>query len=149
MKHKIILIPPVYLLLCLLGTMVARLLVPSMNWIGYPFTLAGLVFLAAGVYLVAGAHRSLTRHATPVTFAPSTCIIEEGLYQHSRNPMYVGFVLLLIGCSILSGNILSFLSPLFFFVILHWMFIPYEEEKMENTFGENYLEYKKRVRRWL
>jgi protein-S-isoprenylcysteine O-methyltransferase Ste14 len=63
--------------------------------------------------------------------------------------MYVGFVALLMGCSILSGNLLSFLSPLFLFVILNWMFIPYEEEKMENTFGGKYLDYKKRVRRWL
>jgi protein-S-isoprenylcysteine O-methyltransferase Ste14 len=149
MKHKIILIPPVYLLICLIGTILVRLLVPSMNWIGFPSTLGGLVFLGAGVCWTAGAHRSLTQHATPVAFAPSTCVIEEGLYHYSRNPMYVGFVMFLMGCSILSGNILSFLSPLFFFAVLNWMFIPYEEEKMENTFGEKYREYKKRVRRWL
>jgi protein-S-isoprenylcysteine O-methyltransferase Ste14 len=149
MKHKIVLIPPVYLFLCIIGTMLLRRLVPSMNWIGYPFTLGGLVFFGAGVFWTAGARRSLSRHATPVTFAPSTCIIEEGLYHYSRNPMYVGFVALLMDCSILSGNLLSFLSPLFLFVILNWMFIPYEEEKMENTFGGKYLDYKKRVRRWL
>ena len=63
--------------------------------------------------------------------------------------MYVGFVVFLIGCSILSGNILSALCPLILFLILDRMFIPYEEEKMEATFGEEYLEYKRRVRRWL
>jgi protein-S-isoprenylcysteine O-methyltransferase Ste14 len=63
--------------------------------------------------------------------------------------MYVGFVAFLIGCSILSGNILSSCCPVFFFCVLQWMFIPYEEEKMENTFGIAYLEYKRKVRRWL
>lgn len=61
----------------------------------------------------------------------------------------MGFVSFLIGCSLLSGNILSLLCPPAFFLVLDRMFIPYEEEKMENTFGEKYLAYKKRVRRWL
>ena len=51
MKHKIVLIPPVYLFICIIGTMLLRRLVPSMNWIGYPFTLGGLVFFGAGVCL--------------------------------------------------------------------------------------------------
>ncbi|MGO8700365.1 MAG: methyltransferase family protein [Limisphaerales bacterium] len=119
MKREVILIPPVYLLVCLIMTVLLRLLVPSLNWIGFPFTIGGVVFLGVGAYWTACAHRSLTQHATPVTFAPSTCVIDEGLYHRSRNPMYVGFVLFLMGCSILSGNILSFLSPLFFFVVLN------------------------------
>ena len=63
--------------------------------------------------------------------------------------MYVGFVAFLIGLSILSGNILALLCPLFFFFVLDWTFIPYEEEKMENAFAREYVEYKQRVRRWL
>jgi protein-S-isoprenylcysteine O-methyltransferase Ste14 len=55
----------------------------------------------------------------------------------------------LIGCSVLSGNILSVLSPLCFFVVLDRMFIPYEQEKMESTFGKEHLEYRRKVRRWL
>ncbi len=149
MKRKIILIPPVYFFVCILATALFRLLVPSMNWIVFPFTLAGWAFLFAGVYGMACAHQSLTGHATPVTFAPSTCVIEEGVYRYSRNPMYAGAIIFLIGCSILSGNILSLSCPLFMFGVLNWMFIPFEEEKMEKSFGQNYLEYKKRVRRWL
>jgi protein-S-isoprenylcysteine O-methyltransferase Ste14 len=148
MKHKIVSIPPVYLFVCIVATVLLRVLVPGMNWIEFPFTLAGAAFLCAGAYWIACARLSLARHSTPVNFAPSTCVIEEGVYNYSRNPMYVGFVIFLTGCSILSGNILSFLCPAFFFGVLNWMFIPYEEEKMEIAFGEKYLEYKKRVRRW-
>jgi protein-S-isoprenylcysteine O-methyltransferase Ste14 len=63
--------------------------------------------------------------------------------------MYVGFVIFVTGLSVLSGNILALLWPVFFFIVLDRMFIPYEEEKMENTFGPEYLEYKRKVRRWL
>ena len=125
MKHKIISIPPVYFLTCIIITLLLHVLVSSLNWIGFPFTLVGVAFLGAGTYWIARAHRLLTQHATPVTFAPSTCIIQGGLYHYSRNPMYVGFVVFLIGCSVLSGNILSVLSPLCFFVVLDRMFIPY------------------------
>jgi protein-S-isoprenylcysteine O-methyltransferase Ste14 len=149
MKSKIILIPPVYLFICIVATALLRWLAPVLNWMAFPFTLGGLVFIGAGVYWIARAHRSLTQHATPVTFAPSTCVIHEGIYRRSRNPMYVGFVLFLVGCSILSGNILSLLCPLLFFLVLDRMFVPFEEEKMENTFGKEYLEYKQSVRRWL
>ncbi len=149
MKHKIISIPPVYFLTCIIITLLLHVRVSSLNWIGFPFTLVGVAFLGAGTYWIGRAHRLLTQHATPVTFAPSTCIIQGGLYQYSRNPMYVGFVVFLFGCSVLSGNVLSVLSPLCFFAVLDRMFIPYEEEKMERTFGKEYLEYRRKVRRWL
>ncbi len=149
MKHSIISIPPVYFLTCIIITLLLHFRVSSLNWIGFPFTLVGVAFLGAGTYWIARAHRLLTQHATAVTFAPSTCIIQGGLYHYSRNPMYVGFGVFLIGCSVLSGSILSVLSPLCFFVVLDRMFIPYEEEKMESTFGKEYLEYRRKVRRWL
>jgi len=87
MKHKIISIPPVYFFICIIATALLRRLVPGMNWIGFPFTIGGMVFLCAGTLRLALTHRSLTRHATPLTFATSTCIIEDGLYNLSRNPM--------------------------------------------------------------
>lgn len=148
MKQRIISIPPVYLLACVIFIFLLRVSLPIMNWIHFPLTLSGLLLLVAGVYFVASAHQSLARHATPVNFAPSTCIIQEGLYSRSRNPMYLGFVALLIGLAVLCGNVLALLSPLFLFCLLNWMFIPYEEEKMENTFGKDYLNYKQKVRRW-
>ena len=69
--------------------------------------------------------------------------------KHKIISCYVGFVVFLIGCSVLSGSILSVLSPLCFFVVLDRMIIPYEEEKMERTFGKEYLGYRRKVRRWL
>jgi protein-S-isoprenylcysteine O-methyltransferase Ste14 len=149
MKRRIISIPPVYFLACVVVTGLVRLLAPGLSWIPFPFNLCGLLFLGVAIYFIGSAHHSLKRHATPVTYAPSTCVIEDGLYRYSRNPMYVGFVTFLIGLSVLSGNIFAFLSPVLMFCVLNWMFIPYEEEKMENTFGTEFLEYEQKVRRWL
>ncbi len=97
MKRKIVSIPPTYFLACVVATGLLHFSAPWLNWISFPWNLCGILFLTVGAYCIAGAHRSLARHATPVTFARSTCIIQEGLYRHSRNPMYVGFVAFLIG----------------------------------------------------
>ncbi len=63
--------------------------------------------------------------------------------------MYLGGVIFLGGLSITVGNILSLIIPLIFFVIMDWMFISYEEEKMEVEIGKDYLDYMKKVRRWI
>jgi protein-S-isoprenylcysteine O-methyltransferase Ste14 len=149
MKKKIISIPPVYFLVSLVTLFLLHFLVPGMNRIPFPFTLCGIPFLFSGIFFIFGAHRSLTLSATPVNFARSTSLIKDGLYRRSRNPMYLGFVLFLLGLSLWSGNVLALVCPVFMFLILDRMFIPYEEEKMTGTFGKEYLEYKQLVRRWL
>ena len=89
------------------------------------------------------------KYKTSYKFEESTYFIKEGLYKYSRNPMYLGMVMLLLGIAIYLGNLASLISPILFFVVMDRMFVPYEEKKMENTFGEAYLDYKKQVRRWL
>jgi protein-S-isoprenylcysteine O-methyltransferase Ste14 len=123
-------------------------LVPQMNLIIFPINLLGVLLLVLGNYLVINSHYLLKKRGTPENFDRSTCVVETGLYKYSRNPMYLGAVIFLIGWSVLLGNIISFLSPIIFFIIINWMFIPFEEEKMEKELGDSYLEYKKKTRRW-
>jgi hypothetical protein len=63
----------------------------------------------------------------------------QGPFQFSRNPMYLGGVIVQTGLAVCSGNIISFLAPLLFFVILNFIFIPFEEEKKGKELGEEYL----------
>ena len=146
---RIISIPPVYLFASLAVQLLLSRLFPVMDLIPFPFTLIGIAFFAMGILLILGAHWSLRKHATPVNFAPSTCLVQGGIYRQSRNPMYLGFIALLAGLSLWSGNILTLFCPVFMFVVLDRMFIPYEEEKMVSSFGEMYLNYRQSVRRWL
>ena len=63
--------------------------------------------------------------------------------------MYLGFVLLLLGLAILLGSIVALIAPAAMFITLEKIFIPTEEKNLLGAFGKEYLDYKKKVRRWL
>jgi len=87
---------------------------------------------------------------TPVKpFTESTTVVEAGLFRFSRNPMYLALHLGLVGFAIAIGGSLPFVIIPFFFVLIKTQFIAHEERLMEERFGQNYLDYKSRVRRWL
>ena len=146
---KVISIPPTYLFLGLLLSVVLFYLFPSLKLIKFPYNLFGLAVLLVGIILNWQSWVLFKKHKTSYKFEESTLFIKEGLYKYSRNPMYLGMVMLLLGVAIYVGNLASLVPLILFFVVIDRMFVPYEEEKMENTFGVEYLDYKKRVRRWL
>jgi protein-S-isoprenylcysteine O-methyltransferase Ste14 len=63
--------------------------------------------------------------------------------------MDLGGIVLGFGLAILLGSLVSFVFPAIFFLLLHFLFIPDEEAQLKNTFGEEYLDYMKRVRKWI
>jgi protein-S-isoprenylcysteine O-methyltransferase Ste14 len=90
-----------------------------------------------------------SKHKTTLLYKKSNSLITEGMFSVSRNPMYVGMFFLLLGMGICFGNIFSILTAGWFVVMIHFFCIPIEEKMMENTFGQVYLDYKQKVRRWL
>lgn len=105
--------------------------------------------MAVGGWLVFESFRLFVKNKTKENFQRSKHLVTEGLYNYSRNPMYLAMIVFLIGLAILSQNPIALIGPLFFFLAVELVFIPFEEEKSEKEFGKKYLEYKKRVRRWL
>ena len=79
----------------------------------------------------------------------SSHLIKEGVFSKTRNPMYVGMFILILGFSIFSTNIIALLFPFTFLLLVNLIFIRKEEQLMSDTFGEEYLKYKKTVRRWI
>jgi len=149
-NRKIVSIPPIYFFFCIAVSIVLYFVSPQMNLIKFPYNIiTGIPSVLLGFYMISSPHFLLKKNNTPEKFQKSVCVVKEGLYKYSRNPMYSGFVIFLIGLSCASGNLISFISPIFFFSIINWMFIPYEEEKMENELGQEYIEYKNQVRRWI
>lgn len=73
----------------------------------------------------------------------------HGLYSFTRNPMYLGMLLLLVAEVCLLGRAVVLLSPLCFFVLMNAQRIPAEEAMVEARFGAAFIDYKARVRRWL
>lgn len=149
MNKKIISKPPNYFYICIIITVLLYFLVPQMNLIPFPINLLGIILMMIGFYFIAKSHYLLKNQNTPDNFRKSTAVVKTGLYKYSRNPMYLGAVIFLLGLSILFGNLISFICPILFFIIINWMFIPYEEEKMEKEMGREYIEYKKTAGRWL
>ena len=82
-------------------------------------------------------------------YKPSTTIVDEGPYQYTRNPMYVGFTLLHVGISALANALPPLLLLPGVWAVMQRGVIEREERYLESKFGDEYRAYKARVRRWI
>ena len=141
--------PPHYLLvlsLCMLATWFFTE-TPTQT---LPLSLVGLFLIGFGFLLAFNSiSKFLNAKTGVVPFSESTTLITEGVYKYTRNPMYVGMNSFLLGLLIILNNPLNFIFLVVFFFIVRNMFVIKEEVQMEETFGEEYLTYKGKVRRWL
>jgi len=141
--------PPHYLLiltLCMLLTWYFGESSPQ----NLPLIIFGLGLIGLGFLLAFNSIARFIRAKTGVVpFSESTTLITEGFYKYTRNPMYVGMNSFLLGLLIILNNPINFIFLIIFFFIVRNLFVIKEELQMEQTFGEDYLSYKGRVRRWL
>ena len=86
---------------------------------------------------------------TPLKPSNSTALVTEGLYRYSRNPMYLGLLLITIASTIWFGTWLGITINIVFIFLINFLQIIPEEEALLEIFGEEYEEYKKNVRRWI
>ncbi len=144
--------PLLFLAALLLGFASDRLLplpfaVPEgdlIRWaVGGCLTLIGIALAAAGV-------RNFSRAATPVpTNEPTRALVTTGIHGWTRNPIYLGMFLVYgsIGVAARSPWILILTLPLA--ITIRYGVVAREEAYLERRFGDVYLDYKRRVRRWL
>ena len=89
------------------------------------------------------------RKTTINPFGEPAVVVQEGFYRFSRNPMYLGMLLVLIGVGLWLGNVLALLlAPAFVAIMTRW-YIVREEQLLEDRFGDVYRAYHGRVRRWV
>ena len=142
--------PPFFLLLSLLLMLILKWIIPAANLI-YPFwNLLGLLPLGLGIAINILADREF--HDRQTTVKPEelpSCLITEGVFRYSRNPMYLGMVLILLGFAILLDSWVSFLVLPGFTAFIHYRFICHEEENLKEQFGESWLVYQQKVPRWI
>ena len=79
----------------------------------------------------------------------TTALVTAGMYRYSRNPMYLGLVLLTLAATMFFGTWLGIVIIVAFIFLLNFLQIIPEEEALLDIFGEEYVEYKKKVRRWI
>lgn len=144
--------PPVYAISIAIIMWLLNRHFPLVEIISSPWNKIGLgIILIAASFDVWSLFLFLKKHTTPNPMKPenTTGIVTKGLYKYSRNPMYLGLLIILFGFGVWLGSLLPFLLlPVFYWVITEMQIKP-EERMLEQKFGNVYLEYKNRVRRWL
>jgi len=85
----------------------------------------------------------------PVKFKNVNTLVTTGIYRYSRNPMYLGMILIIISTTVYYLNFMSVFSPLIFYIWINKFQISREEIFLEDKFGNEYLKYKSETRRWI
>lgn len=80
---------------------------------------------------------------------PTTKLIVEGPFAFTRNPLYLSLLLVTGGIAVFANSMWYLVALLLLFLILNFWAVPREEKYLENSFGEEYIQYKKRVSRWI
>ena len=112
--------------------------------------LLGLLPLMLGLTLSFAAERQFRQVGTTVHPSGRTSqLVTDGFYRYSRNPMYLGMVLTLSAVALLLGSLMPFGVIALFIWWISTQFIRQEEDMLASQFGEDWLEYKARVRRWI
>jgi protein-S-isoprenylcysteine O-methyltransferase Ste14 len=137
-----------------LGSGVAMFLldrfVPIATWSGSGGAWVGGFILVGGVILTSWGNGLFRFHKTPVKpFQESRVLVTDGVFRVSRNPMYLGMVLFLIGLGFVLGSLSPFFVVPAFVAVIDVRFIRVEEARLTEQFNEAYVEYRKKVRRWL
>ena len=110
----------------------------------------GIGLLVLGVLLIASVGLLLLRHRTEIhTFGQPRRLVTSGPFRFSRNPIYLGFVVSLLGTWVYLGSLSPLLGVVVFFLAANYWYIPFEEARLREGFGEAYREYQQRVGRWL
>lgn len=107
--------------------------------------LAGVTVAAIGIIEFNKKKTTINPHKPQETSA----LVTSGIYQFTRNPMYVGLSLIFLGVVLKIANLYGFVGVILYMLYLTRFQIAPEERTIEKMFGEEYLTYKKQVRRWL
>ena len=144
------LLPPILVLIMLAAMIALGMFAPGPMIVPYPYNLAGAVLAALGFVVTLSGSRHFARVGTNVrTFDEPGILVTNGLFRWTRNPMYLGFVLLLLGTAMVLGTTTPLLAAALFAIIADRWYIAFEERALATKFGDDYVAYASRTRRWL
>jgi len=142
--------PPTWMLIAIIFMLIMNFVFPVMQIIPPNWNFMGILLLVSGIILNLSADTSFKRAGTTVKpFQESSSLVTEGIYQISRNPMYLGMVLILTGFAVLLRSLSPFLAILPFAILIDRTYIQSEERMLEKKFGATWEMYKVKTRRWL
>lgn len=142
-------IPPTLVAYSIIIMTILYFYLPQLNLIRFPYNLIGLVIAFLGFMLMGKSRDLFSKHNTTLKIEKSNHMITEGVFSKTRNPMYLGMAILILGFSIFSANLIALFLPFIFLIIIRLLYISKEEQLMSEKFGQDYLAYKTKVRRWI
>jgi len=144
------LIPPAWFLLAIALMVGLSMLAPGPRLLEFPLRYIGVGVMLIGLALVALPAVYFARFHTPIHPGHTpTALITTGPYRFSRNPIYAGMFVALLGIAILLGVTTPIIAPFIFVAIIRMLFIKREEAICREQFGQDYTEYCEKVRRWV
>jgi protein-S-isoprenylcysteine O-methyltransferase Ste14 len=148
MNKKIL--PPTWLLVAILLMIGLHFVIPVTAIVPPLWNLLGLIPLILGIAIDFQADRAFHQaHTTVQPFGMPSTLVTWGAFRFSRNPMYLGFVLILAGVAVLLGSLNPFLVIPVFYVWIERGYIAFEEQALADRFGPAWSKYKGNTRRWL
>ena len=142
--------PPLVVLILVISTFFSS---KKIDLIQIPLqSLISIFILSIGILILLNPVLKFKKSKTtinPIKFNKVNKLVTSGIYKYSRNPMYLGFLIIVISSSIFYLNTYSILTPLFFYLWINRFQIKREEVFLTKKFGEDYLSYKKKTRRWI
>jgi protein-S-isoprenylcysteine O-methyltransferase Ste14 len=144
--------PPVYMFLAIIGMHYGTQFLPFLSFqfaeqfiLSYALALFGIFILTLTVL------RYFRRRTTiqPNKLDQLSTLVTDGVNTYSRNPMYLAMLLFIISAGLYWGTFLLLIAAPAFVIVINKMQIEPEEEALEAIFGQDYLDYKQRVRRWM
>jgi protein-S-isoprenylcysteine O-methyltransferase Ste14 len=142
--------PPVWALAYVLVALTESWLLDWPRLPGFPLRGLGLALALLPWILPVWAVAVFRRVGTEIepTSPTNRALVVDGPYRYTRNPMYLGLVLVTLGIAVWVGAWPMFLVPIAVFATANWVHIPFEEVKMRRQFGARYDDYGSKVRRW-
>lgn len=146
---KKFLIPPVFMGIGLLLILSCFFFLSGYNLITFPYNLSGLILCYFGLVIMGKARDLFRQNKTTLALEKPTTLIREGIFAKTRNPMYIGMFIMLLGVAVCFCNLVALSVPLLFLITVGVFVVPYEERMMIQTFGQEYHNYRQQVKRWI
>ena len=145
-------VPPAVVFLCCIGLIwLLNYLMPDASLLNVHRWITRLLLAIGGLIALAGVIQFQRQSTTVNPHRPdnTSSLVNTGIYSVSRNPMYLGMLILLVAYLLRTGQPAGLLVLLLYVLYMTRFQIKPEEKVMEQTFGEAYKTYRQRVRRWI
>ena len=144
-------LPPLHFLICIAGMKILKQLLPMQTFTSTRLsTIVWGAFSVLSLCIMLISAYQFRRHRTNIeAFKEPNNLITTGIYGITRNPIYIGFLLALIGAAFYFNQLSAFLFVAVFFLLADRWYIPHEERDAERIFQKEYKNYRARVRRWI